>query len=96
MKRPMVRLALACLLVPAWGAAQDANLKLPDFRGLAGKATESVNISLGPWALRMAGAFVDDKDAGRCGDQASSRRHQIDPDSQLPVRHRFCLLRRRH
>ncbi len=62
MKRHMVRLALACLLVPAWGVAQDASLKLPEFRGLAGKATESVNISLGPWLLRMAGALVDDKD----------------------------------
>jgi len=62
MKSHLVRLALACLLVPAWGAAQDARLKLPDSRALADKATESVDISLGPWALRMAGAFVDDKD----------------------------------
>jgi hypothetical protein len=29
---------------------------------LAGKATESVNISLSPWLLHMAGAFIDEKD----------------------------------
>jgi hypothetical protein len=62
MKMPIVRFALACLLAPALGAAQDATLKLPDFRSLAAKATESVNISVGPWLLRAARAFVDDKD----------------------------------
>ncbi|HEY2675845.1 MAG TPA: DUF4252 domain-containing protein [Steroidobacteraceae bacterium] len=56
------KLALACLLLPAVGAAQEARLKLPDFSSLAGKATESVNISLSPWLLHMAGAFIDDKD----------------------------------
>ncbi len=56
------KLALACLLLPTLAAAQDARLKLPDFSSLAGKATETVNISLGPWLLHMAGAFIDDKD----------------------------------
>jgi hypothetical protein len=63
MKMRMVKIALACLLVPALGAAQDAALKLPEFRSLAGKATESVNISLSPWLLHMAGAFIEEKDA---------------------------------
>jgi hypothetical protein len=58
----MVTIALACLLLPAFAAAEDARLKLPEFRSLAGKATESVNISLSPWLLHMAGAFIDDKD----------------------------------
>lgn len=62
MKMPMMKIALACLLVPAWGAAQEAKLKLPEFRSLAAKATESVNISLSPWLLHMAGSFIDDKD----------------------------------
>jgi len=62
MKMPMMKIALACLLLPAWGAAQDAKLKLPEFRSLADKATESVNISLSPWLLHMAGSFIDDKD----------------------------------
>jgi uncharacterized protein DUF4252 len=62
MKMRMLMIALACLLLPGWGAAQDARLKLPEFRSLASKATESVNISLSPWLLHMAGAFINDKD----------------------------------
>ena len=62
MKMRIAKIALACLLVPALGAAQDARLKLPEFKALAGKATESVNISLSPWLLHMAGAFIKDKD----------------------------------
>jgi hypothetical protein len=62
MKMRMLMIALACLLLPGWGAAQDARLKLPQFRSLASKATESVNISLSPWLLHMAGAFINDKD----------------------------------
>ncbi|HEX3912664.1 MAG TPA: DUF4252 domain-containing protein [Steroidobacteraceae bacterium] len=57
-----VWLALACLLLPGVGGAQDGKLKLPEFRSLADKATESVNISLSPWLLHMAGAFISDKD----------------------------------
>ena len=63
MKIRVVQVALACLLLPTWVAAQDAKLKLPDFSSLAGKATESVNISLDPWLLRIATAAVDAKDA---------------------------------
>ena len=62
MKMRMLMIALACLLLPGLSAAQDAKLKLPEFSSLAGKATESVNISLSPWLLHMAGAFIDDKD----------------------------------
>ncbi|HEX3395227.1 MAG TPA: DUF4252 domain-containing protein [Steroidobacteraceae bacterium] len=62
MKMRRVTIALACLLVPALGAAQDAKLKLPEFRSLASRATESVNISLSPWLLHIAGSFIDDKD----------------------------------
>jgi Domain of unknown function (DUF4252) len=63
MKMRMVKIAVACLLLPALASAQDAKLKLPAFRSLAGKATESVNISLSPWLLHMAASFIDDKDA---------------------------------
>jgi Domain of unknown function (DUF4252) len=63
MKMRMTDIALACFLVPALACAQDARLKLPEFNSFAGKATESVNISLSPWLLRMAGAFIDEKDA---------------------------------
>ncbi len=62
MKMRMVKIALVCLLLPVLGTAQDAKLKLPEFRSLAGKATESVNISLSPWLLHMAGSFIDEKD----------------------------------
>jgi hypothetical protein len=57
------KIALACLLMPALGAAQDAKLKLPEFKSLAAQATESVNISLSPWLLHMAGSFIDERDA---------------------------------
>jgi hypothetical protein len=63
MKIRVVELALACLVLPTWVAAQDAKLKLPDFSSLAGKATESVNISLDPWLLRIATVAMGDKDA---------------------------------
>jgi hypothetical protein len=56
------KLVLACLLIPALAGAQDTQLKLPDFRGLSAKATDSVHISLGPWLLHTVGAFMDDKD----------------------------------
>jgi hypothetical protein len=62
MKMLGVEIALTCLLVPGLCTAQDARLKLPEFRSLANKATESVNISLSPWLLHMAGAFIDEKD----------------------------------
>jgi hypothetical protein len=63
MKIPVAKFALVCLLLPTLGAAQDAKLKLPDFGSLADKATESVNLSLSPWLLRIAAASLDDKDA---------------------------------
>ena len=63
MKNHLAKLALACLLLPALGTAQNAKLDLPDFRTLADKATESVNISLSPWLLHTMAAFMDDTDA---------------------------------
>ena len=62
MKMRIMMIALTCFLLPVVGAAQDAKLRLPEFRSLAGKATESVNISLSPWLLHMAGAFIHDND----------------------------------
>lgn len=53
----------ACLLLPLFSVAQEGKLKLPEFRSLADKATESVNISLSPWLLNMAGNLIDDKDS---------------------------------
>jgi hypothetical protein len=63
MKSRLGVIALACLLLPILGEAHDASLKLPDFSPLAAKATESVNLSLNPWLLRIAGAMLDDKNA---------------------------------
>jgi hypothetical protein len=62
MKIRLADIALTCLLLPAVGVAQDAKLQMPDFSSLAGKATDSVNVTLSPWLLRIAAAFVDDKD----------------------------------
>jgi Domain of unknown function (DUF4252) len=75
------KLALACLLLPTLAAAQDARLKLPDFSALAGKATETVNISLGPWLLHMAGAFIDDKD-----EDAAATKHLLAGIHSIQVR----------
>jgi hypothetical protein len=70
MKTRPAGFAMTLLLLPVLSLAQDAALKIPDFAALAGKATESVNITLSPWLLRMAGTFVDDKDA----DSAATKR----------------------
>jgi Domain of unknown function (DUF4252) len=75
------KLALACLLLPTLAAAQDARLRLPDFSSLAGKATETVNISLGPWLLHMAGAFIDDKD-----EDAAATKHLLAGIHSIQVR----------
>jgi len=56
MKRTGLLLALA--LAPALVMAQSAHLKLPDFSGLASKATESVDIDMDADTLRTAGAFL--------------------------------------
>jgi len=63
MKIHIAKFALACILLPTLGAAHDARLNLPDFGSLADKATESVNLSLSPWLLRIAAACIDGKDA---------------------------------
>jgi hypothetical protein len=57
-----VRVALSCMLLPMVACAQEGKLKIPDFKSLAGKATESVNITISPWLLRMAGSFIDKDD----------------------------------
>jgi hypothetical protein len=55
-------LALVCLSLPALADAQSGKLDLPDFKSLAHEATDSVNISLGPWLLHLFAGFIDDKD----------------------------------
>ena len=57
------KFALAWLLLPTIGCAQNATLQLPEFGHLADKATESVNISISPWLLRTAAMFMDGEDA---------------------------------
>jgi len=56
-------LALVCLSLPTLAGAQSGKLDLPDFKSLAHEATDSVNISLGPWLLHLFAGFIDDKDA---------------------------------
>jgi hypothetical protein len=55
-------LLMSCLLIPTLSWAADGKLKLPDFKGLSEKATDSVHISLGPWLLQMASGFISDSD----------------------------------
>jgi hypothetical protein len=64
MKRPKrifiaAGLSLA-LAAGAWGASK-AELKLPAFEALSAKATETVNITLGPELLALATRFLDDR-----------------------------------
>lgn len=54
---------LFALLAPALGwAAPNPKLAMPEFAGLAQKATESVTITLDPALLAMAGRFLDGND----------------------------------
>jgi hypothetical protein len=57
-----LRFAAFAALVPTLAAAQNPQLNLPDFRSLAQHASDSVNISLGPWLLHIAGSLINDKD----------------------------------
>lgn len=56
MKRHAIILTLA--LLPMMSVAQAARVKMPDFSGLADKATESVDISLDGDTLKMASSFL--------------------------------------
>jgi hypothetical protein len=55
---------VACLAFPLLAPAQDGQLRLPDTRALEAHAVETVNLTLGPFALSFASAFMDDRDAG--------------------------------
>jgi hypothetical protein len=59
MKRTALLITLA--LLPMLSAAQAARLKMPDFSALAGKAKESVDISLDGDTLKMASGFLGGK-----------------------------------
>lgn len=65
MRLRSVILTCALLALPALAAAADpGRLRLPDFSALSKKATQSVDISLGPSLLQLAGGIVsDDSDA---------------------------------
>jgi hypothetical protein len=52
--------SLLVLAAPAWSAPK-AQLQLPDFEALSAKASESVNITLGPELLGLAVRFLDDR-----------------------------------
>ena len=49
---------VAMALLPLISVAQAARIKMPDFTGLAGKASESVDISLDKDMLKTAGSFM--------------------------------------
>jgi len=56
---------LCALLLPGLAAAQDpGRLQLPDFSALAKKATQSVDISLDPSLLRLAGGAISNDSGG--------------------------------
>lgn len=53
----LVAMALAITLLPLATVAQGAKIRMPDFSGLAEKASESVDISLDGEALKSAGSL---------------------------------------
>ena len=55
-------LAAALLCLPMLCASQSAELKIPSFDHLRHKATDSVDITLGAWPLRVVGFFMDEND----------------------------------
>jgi hypothetical protein len=55
-------LLLAVSAASASLAAQDGQLTIPDFKALERKASDSVNMTLGPWLLHTAGVVLDDDD----------------------------------
>jgi hypothetical protein len=62
--RSRILLLLSLLLaLPPWAAAADpGRLVLPDFAGLARKATQSVDVTLDPSMLRTASGFLSGRD----------------------------------
>lgn len=69
---------MACALLLSAGSAAQASpapsasgrLTLPDFSGLASRATESTEVTVGPWMLHFAGHFASRGDP----DGAATRR----------------------
>lgn len=59
MRLRFVAVIPALLLLPLLAQAQAGRLVLPDFSDLARKASQSVNISLDPSMLGLAGAFLN-------------------------------------
>ncbi|HEX5458779.1 MAG TPA: DUF4252 domain-containing protein [Steroidobacteraceae bacterium] len=60
-----ITLACALLALPALAAAADpGRLQLPDFSALSKKATQSVDISLGPSLLQLASGVISDDGNG--------------------------------
>jgi hypothetical protein len=58
MRYRFVAVIPALLLLPLLAQAQPGRLVLPDFSALASRASQSVNISLDPSMLGLAGAFL--------------------------------------
>lgn len=56
--------AAACLGLPLLAVAQEPQLRLPELRHLQEQAVESVNVTLGPFELGFAAAFMDGHDPG--------------------------------
>ena len=69
----LIGAALLCALAVAEAApapVESGQLTLPDLRDLESQASESVVVTMGPWLLRFASHFADDKDP----DSAAARR----------------------
>ncbi len=54
--------ALIGLTFSSSALTQNATIAMPDFTPLQAKATDCVNISLGPWLIHAMASFLDEKD----------------------------------
>lgn len=54
--------ALFAMCLPIFGAAQSSSLRVPDFEALRAKATETVDVHIGAWPLRIFAAILDEED----------------------------------
>jgi hypothetical protein len=55
---------VACLGLPLLALAQSGELRVPELKALEAHATQSVNVTLGPSVLGLAGDILDDQDPG--------------------------------
>ena len=78
----LVLAACLCFGLVGCAAARDPQLQLPDFGHLRGKATDTVDITLGSFAFFVARHVIDDADA-----QSAAAKDILKGVSSMRIRH---------